>query len=68
MKKQEFVDFIKKQLNVELENDKDEYFNRHRKILYTTIKREDQVKVLCLLNEKKIKHLSHLDNKFWIYL
>lgn len=67
MKKQELICFIKQQLNIELENDKDNCLNKKRKILYTQINQVDKIKVLSLLAKNKIHYEAHINNYYFIF-
>ena len=68
MSKTEFVDFVKRQTGVELENDSSEQFNQERKVLYTQITRNDYNKVASFLISKGFRLESHLKDYYFVYL
>ena len=68
MSKAEFVDFVKRQTGVELENDSSDQFNKKRKVLYTRITRNDYNKVASFLAGKGFRLESHLRDYYFVYL
>jgi hypothetical protein len=66
--KQEFIDFIKNQTNVELIDDKSSNLNSKRNVLYTQIKGQATYSVLPLLKKLGIRYESHLDDYYWIWV
>ncbi len=72
--KQELIDFIKHQTNVELKDDKSERFNNDTNILYARIpgktgfENQETNPVLALLNKNGIRHEEHLNGGYWIFL
>jgi hypothetical protein len=66
--KQELIDFIARQTNITLENDPDSVLNSKRKILYTTITRNNRNTVLSLLTRKGIRYESHIHDNYFIYI
>ena len=67
-KKEQLINIIKQQLNVELKNDKEDMFNQNRNILYTDISRNDKLVVLGYLIKNNIAYCEHINNKYWIYV
>ena len=67
-KKEQLINTIKQQLNVELKNDKEDMFNQNRNILYTEISRNDKLVVLGYLIKNNIVYCKHINNKYWIYV
>lgn len=67
-KKEEFIQRVKHQLNVELENDKDNIWNKKRNILYTRIPKEHERAVLQWLEKKRFIYNEHLMGYYWINL
>ena len=68
MNKTEFIDFVKRQTGVELENSSSEQFNKKRKVLYTQITRNDYNKVASFLVGKGFRLESHLKDHYFVYL
>ena len=68
MSKTEFIDFVKCQTGVELENDSSEQFNKKRKVLYTQITRNDYNKVAPLLISKGFRLEKHLKDYYFVHL
>lgn len=72
--KQELIDFIKKQTNIELKDDKSERFNDRDDILYARIpgktgyEHKGTNPVLSLLEKNGIRCEEHLNSGYWIYL
>ena len=66
--KQELVDFIAHQIGVRLENNPDDILNSNRKILHTTITRNNRNTVLSLLTKKGIRYESHINDTYFIYI
>lgn len=72
--KQELIDFVKQQTNVELKDDKNERFNNNDDILYARIpgktgfENKSTNPVLSLLKKNGIRCEEHLNGGYWIYL
>jgi hypothetical protein len=66
--KQELIDFIAHQIGVRLENNPDDILNSKRKILYTTITRNNRNTVLSLLTRKGIRYENHVKDDYFIYI
>ncbi len=66
--KQELIDFIAHQIGVRLENNPDDILNSKRKILYTTITRNNRNTVLSLLTRKGIRYENHIKDDYFIYI
>lgn len=68
--KQDIVDFVKEQLNVELVNDPNDRLNRKRNILYTSIPNpaRNTYRVLSLLKQKGLRVEEHLNDYYWIWV
>lgn len=67
-KKEQFIQTIKHQFNIELENDKDDIFNQKRNILYTKIEKRNERVVLNYLIKNNYIYNQHLNGYYWIYL
>lgn len=66
--KNELVDFVKTQLNVELENDLADRLNQKRNILYTEIPKNKETPIFSLLTKYGIRYEKHMKEYFWIYI
>jgi hypothetical protein len=66
--KQELIDYVARQLNITLENNKNDILNNRRKILHTTITKANRNAVLNLLNKKGIRYESHINDTYFIYI
>ena len=66
--KQELIDYIFRQTNIQLENNPNNILNNKRKILHTTIKRNNRNAILSLLNKKNIRYESHTQDNYFIYI
>ena len=66
--KQELIDFIAHQIGVRLENNSDDILNSNRKILHTTITRNNRNTVLSLLTRKGIRYTNHIKDDYFIYI
>ena len=68
--KQDIVDFIKHQLNIELPNDPTNRLNKKRNILYTTIPDASQTTyhVLDTLRKKGLRVEKHIGDSYWIWV
>jgi hypothetical protein len=66
--KQELIDYVAHQLNITLENNKNDILNDRRKILHTTITKANKNAVLSLLNKKGIRYENHINNYYFIYI
>jgi len=66
--KKELLDFVKKQTNIELENDKNNCLNKKRNVLYTEINRNIKYTVLSLFERYNIRYESHLNDSYFVYI
>ena len=66
--KQELIDYIFRQTNIQLENNPNNILNNKRKILHTTIKRNHRNAILSLLNKKNIRYEPHTQDNYFIYI
>ena len=66
--KQELIDYVAHQLNITLENNKNDILNDRRKILHTTITKANRNAVLSLLTRKGIRYENHINNYYFIYI
>ena len=66
--KQELVEFVKKLVNIELENDETNFLNRKRKILYTKITDQDAYLVMPLFNKYGIVCEGHFRDYWFVYV
>ena len=66
--KQELIDYVAHQLNITLENNKNDILNNRRKILYTTITKANKNAVLSLLTRKGIRYENHVKDYYFIYI
>ena len=66
--KQELIDYIFRQTNIQLENNPNNILNNKRKILHTTIKRNHRNAILSLLNKKNIRYELHTQDNYFIYI
>jgi hypothetical protein len=66
--KQELIDYIARQTNITLKNNPDSVLNSKRKILYTTITRNNRNTVLSLLTRKGIRYEKHVKDDYFIYI
>ena len=66
--KQELINYIANQLNITLENNKNNILNNKKKILHTTIRRNHRNTVLSLLNKKNIRYEHHTQDDYFIYI
>lgn len=66
--KKELLAFIKKQTNIELENDKNDCLNSKRNVLHTEINRDARYAVLSLFEKYNIRYESHLKDSYFIYI
>ena len=67
-KKEKFINRIKSQLNIVLENDKTNLLNKNRNILYTQINVANQNSLLAYLLKNNIRCEQHINNNYWIWL
>ena len=64
----ELIDFVKNQLNIELENGNHK-FNKKRNVLYTKIgSHRHSNALLSLLTQHKIRYETHLNDYGWIFI
>jgi hypothetical protein len=66
--KQKLIDYIARQTNITLKNNPDSVLNSKRKILYTTITRNNRNTVLSLLTKKGIQYENHVKDDYFIYI
>jgi hypothetical protein len=68
--KQDIVDFVKHQLNIELVNDPNDRLNQKRNILYTYIPNPylNTNSVLYLLYTEGLRYEQHMKNYYWIWV
>lgn len=66
-KKDEFVNLIKQQLNIDLENEEGG-LNKHRNILYTKVRNSDKLPLLSYLTKKGNRYSEHMNDYYWIWL
>lgn len=66
--KQEFIEFIKHQTNIELQNDGNSSLNRKRNILYTKIDYTSGYQIIPILKKLNIRHEEHMDGYYWIWI
>ena len=66
-KKEKFIQTIKQQFNIKLQNDKENIFNKNRNVLYTKIDYSNQREVLGYLIKNNITFNSHYNCYYWIY-
>ena len=66
--KKELLAFIKKQTNIELENDKNNCLNGKRNLLHTEINRNIKHTVLSLFEKYNIRYESHLKDSYFVYV
>jgi len=66
--KNELIDFIRKQTNISLKNNKNDINNNKRNLLYTKIDINNKYSILSLLEEYNIKYETHLNDFYWIYV
>ncbi len=67
-KKEKFINTIKTQFNIVLENDKANLLNKNRNILYTQINTANKNSLLSYLEKNNIRFEQHINNNFWIWL
>jgi hypothetical protein len=67
-KKEQFVNSIRHQLNVEITNDKDHCLNRNRNILYTQITGVYRNAVIRIMNERGMRHETHMKDYVWVWV
>ncbi|MFC0903814.1 hypothetical protein ACFHWD_03800 [Clostridium sp. MT-14] len=66
--KNELIDFIRKQTNISLKNNKNDINNNKRNLLYTKIDINNKYSILSLLEEYNIKYETHLNDFYWIHI
>jgi hypothetical protein len=66
-KKQDLKDFVKEQLNVDLDTNQDGMFGK-RNILYAEIPQHKEIEVVGFLKKKGYNVENHMKNRYWIYL
>lgn len=66
-KKEKFIQTIKEQFNIELENDKYNIWNKKRNVLYTKLPKHDR-NVINYLVKNNIIFNTHLNGYVWIYV
>jgi Rps23 Pro-64 3,4-dihydroxylase Tpa1-like proline 4-hydroxylase len=67
-KKEEFVQFIKNQIGVDLQNDENYLLNKKRDYLYTEIPSNRKTMIMSYLNKIGINPESHIKDNYWIPL
>ena len=67
-KKEKFINTIKTQFNIVLENDKTNLLNKNRNILYTQINATNKNSLLSYLEKNNIRFEQHINNYFWVWL
>lgn len=67
-KKEQFIQTIKQQFNIELKNDKDDMFNQKRNVLYTNIEKQSERVLLNYLIKNDYTYNEHLNGYYWINL
>jgi len=65
--KNDFVSFIKEQLNIDIISDENQ-FNNKRNMLYAEISQKNQLSLFSLLRKNGVRYENHINNKFWIYI
>lgn len=65
--KQDLINFIKNQCNVELQNI-DGFCGENPDLLYTEIPKDHKNSVLSVCCKYGIQTNEHVNNKYWIYL
>lgn len=66
--KQELIDYIARQTNITLENDPCNALNGKRKVLHTSINKNNRNTVLSLLTKKGIRYENHIQDDYFIYI
>lgn len=68
--KQDLIDFVKHQLNIELINDPKNRLNSKQNVLYTQISDRDAYSVLPLLRKKGLRYEKHRSygEDYWIWI
>ena len=65
--KNDFVEFVFQQINVKLENDKTDTFNKKRNVLYTKVEKKDRLGVLGLMNKNNVRFEERMNGYYWVY-
>jgi hypothetical protein len=65
--KQQLIDFVKDQLNVELKSE-EPFDNEYEELFYTKFPKERKGDILNLFYKYGIETNEHVNNKYWIYL
>jgi hypothetical protein len=66
--KQDLIEFVKKQVNIELSNDSSDILNKNKKILYTQINRTNAYAILPILIKYRIRYKPHVKDNYFIYV
>ena len=68
--KQDIVDFVKDQLNIELVNDPNNRLNRKRNVLYTFLPDSSRttIQFLSLMRQKGLRVEKHIGDNYWIWV
>ena len=67
--KAELVEFVKHQLNIELEDDTNDTLNQKRNILYTQFPGPMYSgQVMRLLNKYNVRYEKHLNYYYWVWV
>ena len=65
--KQELIEFVKTQLNVELKGE-EPFDAEYEDLFYTKLPKNRKSEILSLFRKCGIETNEHLNNKYWIYL
>ncbi len=65
--KQELIDFVKTQLNVELKGE-EPFDDEYEELFYTKLPKKQKNKILSLFHKYGIETNEHFNNKYWVYL
>lgn len=66
--KKELIEFVKHQINIELENDKEDPLNKKRNVLYTKLDGNRSTFLLSFFNKYNIRLEKHLNDYYWIFI
>ena len=66
--KEEFVEFIKNQININLSNDKKDRLNQKKNYLYTEIPSDKKTMIMSYFNRLGITPEKHIGDNYWIPL
>ena len=65
--KQELINFVKTQLNVELKGE-EPFDDEYEELFYTKFPKERKNEILALFHKYGIETNEHLNNRYWVYL